>query len=610
MNSLKLFEDLNGKFRARLRQTQVKTRTYEGGRIVLTSIIGIFEAAFDLEVLDRLSKPCFLALKRPTSTGEVYLIYEVISAKPIHYQELSMDVSMPKTLRGEFLEEIYNMWGKSEDTWIDIHAIYTGYAMKIDGDEVNFIRDETFMPLVGAEAYLLSLNAVDKLVNVENGVSIGQMIGFNHELKIDILKLINYHGGVFGFTGTGKSNLTSFIIRKVLDHLNDTRVIVIDVAGEYGISLIDKILDCGLIFTTENYESAEDKNEAFLASQAIPETLLEVINSKFGSDSLLRNLTEELFNKNRVKVVNLAREVSLTVEDLFSSFEVLISDERPDIKLRAQRIHSMLRGILRGLSSSLTIAQLKKLHRDTYSQVVTLLTSHESELSKMRYPPMRLLNTIHELLEFFEEAKTTAREAEDYAPEDIAFELIKPISESDLRLFICYLPDPIKARQFVNRLIDKLFALRKRSTRGARVLVVIDEAQEFIPDKVRQDDFTAQSNLAVERLLRQGRKYRIHGWISTQRVAHLNVNAIQQLHSYFAGTLPRGYDRHVIAEASGVSPEILDKTALLDTGEWLFVSHKATRRRNIPVFLKAINNEEILLEKLFSHNIISGADEL
>ena len=297
----------------------------------------------------------------------------------------------------------------------------------------------------------------------------------------------------------------------------------------------------------------------------------------------------------------MARKISLTVEDLLSSFEAFMADERPDIKLRAQRIYDALKSALEGLSPSLTVEQLKRDYVDAYNEVVLVLTTHEADISQRRYPPQKLLSTIREILEIFEEVKGEEEgEKKDYTPEDIAFELIRPIEESELRLFICYLPEPIKARQFVARLIDELFALRKRSTRGARVLVVIDEAQEFIPDRVRQDDFTAQSNLAVERLLRQGRKYRIHGWISTQRVAHLNVNAIQQLHSYFAGTLPRGYDRHVIAEASGVSPEILDKTALLDTGEWLFVSHKATRRKNIPVFLKAVNNEEILLRKIVS----------
>ncbi|MEM2305904.1 MAG: ATPase, partial [Candidatus Methanomethylicia archaeon] len=106
------------------------------------------------------------------------------------------------------------------------------------------------------------------------------------------------------------------------------------------------------------------------------------------------------------------------------------------------------------------------------------------------------------------------------------------------------------------------------------------------------------ANIAVERLLRQGRKYRLHGWISTQRVAHLNVNAIQQIQSFFTGTLPREYDRRVIAEAAGISPDILDKTAYLDVGEWLFISFRATKLKNIPVFIKTEDNEDILSNRL------------
>ncbi len=603
MSKINVFDDLNGKFKARLRQTQIKTRTYEEGKIVLKSIIGVFEASFNLDVLDRLKKPCFLALKRPTSSGEIYLIYEVASARPIHYQELSMDISMPKTLRSEFLESIFDRWEESQDTWIDIQAIYTGYVMKInDNDEITFERDEICMPLVGAEAHLLSREAVDKLVNVEDGVPLGIMIGFDHELKIDILKLINYHGGVFGFTGVGKSNLTSIIVRHVLENLNDTRVVIIDVAGEYSVNLIDKVLECGLIFTTENYSLTEDKIEAFIASQAIPDTLIELMSSKLGSDKPLRMLVNKLFENDKIKLINLTKKVSMTISEILNCFEILMEDNNPTAKLRATRIYNELRELFRGLSLELTIEDLKRNYRDILGKLESILSIHGSAISKIRYPPARLVNTINEILDIIEEVrkseKREIREMPDYTPEEIASELVRPINESSIKLFICYLPEPIRARQFTSRLINELFNLRKRSTKGARILVVIDEAQEFIPDRVKQEDYTAQSNRAVERLLRQGRKYRIHGWISTQRVAHLNVNAIQQLHSYFAGTLPRGYDRHVIAEASGVSPEILDKTALLDTGEWLFVSHKATKRRNIPIFIKAPNNEEILLNKV------------
>ena len=62
--------------------------------------------------------------------------------------------------------------------------------------------------------------------------------------------------------------------------------------------------------------------------------------------------------------------------------------------------------------------------------------------------------------------------------------------------------------------------------------------------------------------------------------------------------LPRFYDRMVIADAFSLSYDLLDKTTDLETGEWLFVSYKATKQRNVPVFLKTPNNEEILTSKL------------
>jgi len=57
---------------------------------------------------------------------------------------------------------------------------------------------------------------------------------------------------------------------------------------------------------------------------------------------------------------------------------------------------------------------------------------------------------------------------------------------------------------------------------------------------------------------------------------------------------------HPIIEATGISSDILDKTAYLDMGEWMFVSFRATELRNIPVFTRAENNEEILLTWLSS----------
>ena len=54
----------------------------------------------------------------------------------------------------------------------------------------------------------------------------------------------------------------------------------------------------------------------------------------------------------------------------------------------------------------------------------------------------------------------------------------------------------------------------------------------------------------------------------------------------------------VIADAFSLSYDLLDKTTELDIGEWLFVSYKATKQRNVPAFRKTPNNEEIVAERL------------
>ncbi|MEM2137096.1 MAG: ATP-binding protein [Candidatus Methanomethylicia archaeon] len=589
------FDDLDGLFNCRLRETSIKT-SYEEGKIVLKSIIGILEASFNLAVLDRLSKPSFIAVERPIENDVRYLIYETFSVRPLHIQELSMDVSMPKALRNDFLVKIYSMWGDSEDTWIDIGSVYTGYAMSIVDDNIHFDYDPNIMPLVGAKAHLLSSWAIDKLVNVKDGVEIGELIGFQHKLKIDLLNLIKFHGGVFGFTGCGKSNLTSLIIRKVLNHLPNTSIIVIDVAGEYSINLLDEIINHGMIFSTEDFIASDDAVEAFLASQVIPESL----EDKLIGDSDMREKVEynilNLIGNNGIGRIDLEGRESDKLDYMLGLLDELRDDQNQLTKLLASELYHNLNVIIKKLSPETRLSDIaiKSEYREIKNTILKLVDDAlyrlESGRSKTKFTG---------ILEIFKEKLSNVNEIEEHdyglSPWDIA-ELLMGGDKS--RLIVSYVPDPLQARAFASKLISALFTLRKRSFGGPRILVVLDEAQEFIPDEVRKEDLTLQANIDVERLLRQGRKYRIHGWISTQRVARLNVNAIQQLHSYYAGTLPRSYDRHVIADASGISPEILDKTAQLDTGEWLFISHKATRRKNVALFIRAPNNEDILLENL------------
>jgi DNA helicase HerA-like ATPase len=169
------------------------------------------------------------------------------------------------------------------------------------------------------------------------------------------------------------------------------------------------------------------------------------------------------------------------------------------------------------------------------------------------------------------------------------------------RVFVINLPEAEDARAQTADVINRVFRKRKKSfSLTPKVLFIIDEAQEFIPQDARKGDNAYESSRAVERLLRHGRKYNLFCWVSTQRIAHLNTNALQQLHSYFISTMPRPYDRQLVADTFAIGDAFVDRTLAFQNGDWLITSFKATATQNIPVFFHAENNEDILRKYLSS----------
>jgi DNA helicase HerA-like ATPase len=148
-----------------------------------------------------------------------------------------------------------------------------------------------------------------------------------------------------------------------------------------------------------------------------------------------------------------------------------------------------------------------------------------------------------------------------------------------------------------------MLAHRKRRFQvKPHVLFVFDEAQEFIPDMASASGIDKKCSKQVETLLRQGRKYGLGACIATQRIAYLNTNALQQLHTYFVGTLPRPYDRALVSDTFMIDKGILEKTLEFAPGEWLLSSYIATGIENVPIFIKADNAEKEIEKHLNSYN--------
>jgi len=590
LNPQSIFDDMGGKFEARLRdhRTVVRSTKTREGEISVSNSIAVLEAKFDFKVLDRLHQPSFVGIERVTSEGSrIYLIYEIVNLRPTHFQMLGMDVSLPKTVRLEFLTRINDSWGESEETWLDIVAVPTGYSLELESGEPRFAKT-TLIPLIGSKAYLLSNYTVRKFLCVEEGVPIGTLIGFNMPLTVDIESIVRYHAGVFGFTGSGKSNLTSYLIRKAVEAIPDLKVVVFDVAGEYPIHLLDLLTTSGMVFSTEDFQGDVSN---FLNAQAVPETLEQRL-----PDSVLRESVKRLFEEGRIQkvVAEDSGEFKIDLNFILTTLKNIYDSGKAGATSANLKLKEIIKQLIegKGYDRNTDLTELREEDREYLIQTLEELVHLAPERSSLKIDLTAILDYLKEADKLRESEKV---EAHILTPNAFANQLLKSDQPA---LNILYLPDPDKARLMAAKIINILLHIKK--TRGARrkVLVVLDEAQEFIPDRTLKNDYSDESNRAVEALLRQGRKYRAHCWLSTQRVAHLNVNALQQLHSYFVSTLPRLYDRIVIADAFSLSYDLLEKTTELDTGQWLFVSYKATKQKSVPAFIQSPNNEDILLTNL------------
>jgi DNA helicase HerA-like ATPase len=572
---------MGGEFDARLKRNTVTTRTSrsDGRELTVSNPLAILEAKFSYKVLDRLYSPNFVAIERNVDGETRYVIYEVVGVSPTHYQLSGVDSSMPTLLRKEYLDTIKESWGRSQETWIDLAAIPTMYVARISGREIEFSR-APHAPLPGARAFLLSKDAAEKFLCEEGGEVIGTMSSFGLPFTADMDNLIRYHCGFFAFTGSGKSNLSSALIRRALKRDPSLTVVVLDIAGEYVVNLLDLLGKDARVYSTEIFDNAEE----FVNSQTIPESLEADVGRK-----AIENALAAVY-KEGVERLSLRQDGGLDLGWIQSLLENVAESGKAGGTAAKVALSTFTMEFYerRSLRPSTKLSDLDDDARKALAEQLMDVRGKVHQMSGLKGD----LDLIIEMLE--------SGSAEDQAssrlnPEKLAERLAKGTAA---RLNVMYLPEPMMARQATERLIRRLLLLRKRLGNKQRVLIVLDEAQEYIPDEHTEREFTTQSNRAVEQLLRQGRKYRLHCWMATQRVARLNVNALQQLHSYFVSTLPRMYDRMVIADAFALPYEVLERSADLGTGEWLFVSFKATKQRNVPVFLKTENNETYVAANL------------
>ena len=612
------FTDFAGKFRARL--AAVIPRFFGGGAdSKVTGTSARYQCRVKIEyqkdLMGLLEEGMLLAVrnfKRVGDGAERYTLMEISRVWPEHFGLRGLSDHGYYPMQFEIIEQSEEDW-KTDDTstmMIQIDAIPINYDLVMSGGDFEFVKGFSY-PVVGSHAYLLNSDIINRMYNkritdqmgidasrtVEDAradprlglIKMFEAINTVIPIYVDFEKLVRYHFGVFAFTGGGKSNLTSNVLRRMLLHTDEqsTKVVLFDISCEYVFLLLDLLADPA--FPSKIVlEHRVDSVEQFFNSMVKPREYEEDERIKAGLQRVMEQGKVAYYTKPKQKVpkfIQFLDELAAQRKD---------SAEKPHYMNAIDKIHD---GVLEyieknALSEGQEVNEGFVEHIDAVArEAVEQFRVHDkSGLYAWATTRTTILDTIKS-----KQKKETSETC------GLTAEKIRELVEDKATRLLCLsISDPYSIKELAIALTQELLSHRKRKFQvKPYILMVFDEAQEFIPATGDSSGIDKKCSRQVETLLRQGRKYGLGVCVSTQRIANLNTNALQQLHTYFVGTLPRPYDRLLISDTFMIDKGILEKTLEFAPGEWLLSSYIATGIENVPIFIKA-DNAEKEIEKYLS----------
>lgn len=468
-------------------------------------------------------------------------------------------------VQGEFLDERI----KSEDS--------KEYVRKVELKPIGFYHQSEFsegikhLPMIRDIAYLMSEDQVRKIYgSPDESFVVGEILKEELPVSLPWSKLFNTHIGVFGNTGSGKSNtltnLYTTLFKNKLTKLDgNSHFVVIDFNGEYtGNQLVDNP-DYKKVYDLDTRTSEGDKfplNEnvfwdeevfgiLFKATENTQKPFLKRIISgraKFEGEDSLSNYTKKTITRAltstspKKEFAELIREIS----DIVGAAE---------LKVRAMRLswHS-------------------KNSNFYYLNTNTVLNGGDDD-NTYSYYFNEFVNSIHIVgLNHFQELRLRIhlQLLSDLISGYVQFEHIQPLlkrvdsSLNSLDRVLSIGRSPAKSllsvislrktNQEIKKVIPLLLAKYYYSSHKEKVIndsppkhtfhMIIDEAHNMLSmQSNRESESWKDYRLELfEEIIKEGRKFAFYLTLSSQRPADISATIMSQIHNFFIHRLVNDRD--------------------------------------------------------------------
>jgi DNA helicase HerA-like ATPase len=610
------FTDFQGRFNARL--AAVIPRFFAGAEETKLTGSSRYQCRIKVEyqknLMGLLEEGILLAVKnfkQSEQGSERFTLMEISRVWPEHFGLHGISDHGYYPMQFEIIEQSEADWQTDDKStmMIQIDAVPINCDLVLDEKcAFSFVKGFSY-PVVGSPCYILNGDMINRMYNQRIAEKLGVdptktsgdartdprlgLIKMFEASKIaipiyvDFEKLVRYHFGVFAFTGGGKSNLMSNILRRLLLHDKDTKIVIFDISCEYMFLLLDVLAD-PKVPAKVILEHRIDSIQQFFNNVVKPREYETDERTKAGLQRMMNQGKLAYYTKPRRQIPTYSQFIEEIEEQRKSS------TDKPHYMNAIDKIHDAILEYIEehGLVENQQVDEGFVNHiAETASRTVEEFKVHDkSGLYAWATTRSTIIDVIRK-----------GRQKETQKTAGLTAEKIRELLEDKPTRILCIsISDPYTIKDLAIELTQDLLVRRKRKFQvKPYILLVFDEAQEFISSNSVGID--AKCSTHVETLLRQGRKYGLGVCIATQRLAYLNTNALQQLHTYFVGTLPRPYDRELVSDTFMIDKGILEKTLEFAPGEWLLSSYIATGMENVPIFTKA-DNAENEIEKYLKEN--------
>lgn len=470
-------------------------------------------------------------------------------------------------VEGEYLDE----------RRLDIEGEKTVYVRKVDVKPIGYIVDGEFsegvkyMPMIRDKASLLSEPMVAEIYGADGvtNFSIGTMLKDNIPISLPWTKIFNSHIGIFGNTGSGKSNTlaklyTTLFSQKFRALKGKSQFIIIDFNGEYTEDQILQAKNKTITILDQKKEADKlkidsahfwDAETLSLLFQATTNTQQPFIRRVLGGRELYKDSPNSLVNY-----------IFKTFERAFSSGEA-----KPDALELCREVARLvddrpLQKLLKGMIYYAT----NKFFKDGGG---TYYNSNGDGFGQKIAPILEDIDV--EDLDQFDEfiLRAYLQLCSDVVMGYAQFDHIQPVLTRAKSVIaglrnvlevVDVTPPPIllhvislkRCKSEIKKILPLLIAKnayvnhkdKVKSPPNHTLHLIVDEAHNILSEQsTREHEIWKDYRLELfEEIIKEGRKYGVYLTLASQRPADISPTIISQIHNFFLHRLVNDRDLQLI----------------------------------------------------------------